>query len=207
MTEKNPNGRLEMFSDGVFAIAITLLILEIKVPPLESMTSRKDVWKAIEHLWPSFLALSLSFIIILISWIGHHNTLRLLDKTSDRFQFANGFLLFTVAFLPFPTAFMAQYLNTPYAQPAIVFYCVSNLFHNIGWRVFHHNILKPASLAKDVKCNSLMVGNSKASRLGTYTIIAIIIVAWWLPYIALILSCLIWIYWAYISLAGKQIIE
>jgi uncharacterized membrane protein len=99
------NQRLEMFTDGVFAIAITLLIIEIKVPPLHSMHSIRDVWYAIGILWPSFFALGLSFIIIFISWLGHHNVLKMLDDTSTQFQVANGFFLFTVIIIPFPTAF------------------------------------------------------------------------------------------------------
>src|SRR4030067_3087085 len=121
------NERLEFFSDGVFAIAITLLILDIKVPPLESVHSVVNVWRSIGQLWPSFFALSLSFVIILIAWLGHHNLLRAVDKTSPSFQIANGFFLFTIIFIPFPTAFMAEYLNTPFAQPAIVFYCLNGI--------------------------------------------------------------------------------
>lgn len=204
MTEKNPNVRLEAFSDGVFAIAITLLILEIKVPPLESVHSTADVWKAIAHLWPSFLALLLSFILILISWVGHHNIVKLLDKTGDRFLYANGFFLLTVVFIPFPTAFVAEYLNTSYTQPAIVFYCFSNLFHNIGWRLLLRYMLKPVSLAKDPACHQHIYGIAKGSQYGTYIDSALVIVAWWLPYVALILSFLLWIYWAYIAMTKKE---
>src|SRR5436190_19010898 len=119
------NQRLETFCDGVFAIAMTLLILEIKIPPLESMHSVADVWHGVVRLWPSFIALSFSFLIIFISWIGHHNLFKALDKTSPQFQFANAFFLFTVIIIPFPTSFMAEYLDTPYAQPAIVVYSLT----------------------------------------------------------------------------------
>jgi uncharacterized membrane protein len=112
MEKEAPNARLEMFCDGVFAIAITLLVLEIKVPPLESIHSIADVWGDIALLWPSFFALALSFTVIFISWMGHHVLLKALDKTSDKFQAVNGIFLFTVIILPFPTAFMAEYLNT-----------------------------------------------------------------------------------------------
>src|SRR4030095_16646080 len=106
--------------DGVFAIAITLLILEIKVPPVDSVHSVNEVWHSVGRLWPSFFALTLSFTIILISWIGHNNLLKLIDKTSSQFQLANGYFMFTIILMPFSTAFMAEYLNTPFAQPAIV---------------------------------------------------------------------------------------
>ena len=203
MIEKNPNAHLESFSDGVFAIAITLLILEIKVPPLASMNSIAEVWNAIWHLWPSFFALILSFGMILISWIGHHNSFKLLDKTSDRFQFANGFFLFTVVIIPFPTAFVAEYLNTPYAQPAMVFYCLCSLLHNVGWRLLFRYMLKP-SLVKDSTSHNHLEGRAKGARYGTFIYFALVVVAWWLPYAALILSLLLWLYWAYLSLTKKE---
>ncbi len=126
------NQRLEMFCDGVFAIAITLLILEIKIPPIDSVHSLEDVWNAVGHLWPSFFAFSLSFIIIFIAWTGHHNLLQAVNKTSSQFQFANGYFMFTIILMPFSTAFMAEYLHTPYAQPAIFIYCLNALLHNSG---------------------------------------------------------------------------
>ena len=134
------NARLETFCDGVFAIAITLLIIEIKVPPVESVHSVADVWRAFLHLWPSFFALSLSFGIIFISWLGHHNLLKNIERTSTPFQLANGYLLFTVILMPFFAAFMAEYLNTPFAQPAIVCYSLVSLLHNTGWLFLHRSI-------------------------------------------------------------------
>ena len=64
---ENPNYRLEAFSDGVFAIALTLLIIEIKIPEVESVHTNKELWKAFAHNWPSWLAFFVSFITILIS--------------------------------------------------------------------------------------------------------------------------------------------
>ena len=90
------NSRLETFCDGVFAIAITLLILNIKVPQVESVHSGADVWRDVGRLWPSFFALSLSFTVIFISWIGHHNLLKAIDKSSPQFVGANGFFMFTI---------------------------------------------------------------------------------------------------------------
>lgn len=198
------NQRLEAFSDGVFAIAITLLILEIKVPPLESVHSVDDVWRALGKLWPSFFALAWSFTIILISWIGHHNLVRTLDKTSSQFQLANGFFLFTVIFIPFPTAFMAEYLNTEYAQPAIVFYCFNNILHNIGWNLLHRYMLKPKPLVRAASIEAATKAASGA-KMGFFIYLGIIIIAWWLSYVAIILSLLIWIYWLYLSIAFKRI--
>jgi len=109
LSGKNENSRIEAFSDGVFAIAITLLILEIKVPPLSSVHSTQDLWNGLIKLWPSYLAFSLSFCVLLISWINHHYLFNLLEGSSRPFLYANGFLLLTITFMPFPAALLAQY--------------------------------------------------------------------------------------------------
>jgi uncharacterized membrane protein len=198
------NERLEMFSDGVFAIAITLLILDIKVPQLETVHSVAELWRDVGRLWPSFFALSLSFVIILISWVGHHNLLRILDKTSPQFQVANGFFLFTVIIIPFPTAFMAEYLDTPYAQPGIVVYCLNGILHNIGWNVLYRFILIPKPLVKSSIGVSYIKKISRGAKIGFFLYTAIALLALWLPYVALVICVLTWIYWLYISTSIKQ---
>jgi len=204
MAVANPNSRLETFSDGVFAIAITLLIIEIKVPALELMHSNSDVWNAILHLWPSFFALLLSFAIIFISWQGHHALMTGLDKTSDQFQYANGFFLLTLIILPFPTAFMAEYLNTSYAQPAVVFYCVCCLLHNLGWMVLLQGTSKPKQLAISEMHMEKVNEASQGNRRGTFISLAIIVLAWWLPYVALVVNLMLWSYWIYVSVKVKS---
>src|SRR5437588_3917895 len=104
MAESHANSRLETFCDGVFAIAITLLIIDIKIPPAEKIASANDLWLALGRIAPSIFTFLLSFFIILITWVNHHGAMKLIDKSSVPFIYANGFLLLTVAFLPFPTA-------------------------------------------------------------------------------------------------------
>ena len=72
MSETNPNSRLEAFCDGVFAIALTLLIIDIKILPTIEINSNADFWLALKHIVPSVLAFVLSFTIILITWVNHH---------------------------------------------------------------------------------------------------------------------------------------
>ena len=204
MPESNPNARLEMFCDGVFAIAITILILDMKVPPLDTIHSIHDVWHAVANLWPSFFALCLSFIIIFISWVGHHNIFLMLDKTSPQFQFANGFFLFTVIFIPFAAAFMAEYMNTPYAQPAIIFYCLAGTFHNLGWNMLHLTIGKPVPLVKAGVGMDRAKKYRKGSMMGFGINVAIILLALWIPYVAIVLNLMIWIYWLILSVSVKH---
>ena len=117
MAEANPNSRLEAFCDGVFAIALTLLIIDIKIPSTEKINTTSDFWLALKHIAPSVLAFVLSFIIILITWVNHHASLKLVNKSSPSFIYANGFMLLTVVFIPFPTSLMGEYILTDHAAP------------------------------------------------------------------------------------------
>ncbi len=125
--------RLEAFSDGVFAIAATLLILEIGVD-----TSRRDVGTQLLHLWPSYLAYVTSFLTIGIIWINHHHTVSLLGRVDRTFLFINNLLLLTIAFLPFPTKLVGDYLQQPGEQSAVLAYAATFVLmasmHQVWWQ-------------------------------------------------------------------------
>jgi uncharacterized membrane protein len=137
-TGERETGRLEAFSDGVFAIAITLLILEIDVP-LHSTHLFHDIL----HTWPSFLAYVLSFAVILIMWINHHTVFRLITRIDRRFLMINGILLMLITFLNYPTAVLADYLTTSHAGSALLLYDGTFVFisltFNALWRYAAHN--------------------------------------------------------------------
>jgi uncharacterized membrane protein len=102
--------RIEAFSDGVFAIAITLLVLDLAVPPRED-TAHDGLGGALAHQWPSYFAYLVSFLIIGIIWVNHHtmfDKVRLVDRPV---LFANLVLLLVVSAIPFPTHLMAEYLT------------------------------------------------------------------------------------------------
>ena len=101
-------GRIEAFSDGVFAIAITLLIIEIGVPHTVGAESLSE--KLVE-LWPSYLGYAISFLVIGIVWANHHNRFRLISRSDHVFLFLNIVFLMCVAFIPFPTALLAEYIR------------------------------------------------------------------------------------------------
>jgi uncharacterized membrane protein len=99
--------RLEAFSDGVFAIAITLLVLEIGVPE----AGEGGLWQALIAEWPSFAAFAVSFLVIGIVWVNHHGVIDHLQWANGTVLYLNLLLLFSVAFLPFPTALLAEHLD------------------------------------------------------------------------------------------------
>jgi TMEM175 potassium channel family protein len=124
--------RFETFSDGVFAIAATLLVLEF------SVSSGSDLGTQLLHLWPSYLAYVTSFVTIGIIWMNHHHTVSLLGRTDRTLQFLNNLLLLTVAFLPFPTKLVAQYLNHDGEEAAALAYAgtlvVMATLHQAWWQ-------------------------------------------------------------------------
>jgi uncharacterized membrane protein len=111
--------RLLFFSDAVFAIAITLLVLEIKVPDREAIASAAGLRSALEGLIPQFFAFFLSFLVIGYYWFMHHTMFRHILRGDDRLIFINLGLLLFVAFLPFPVALFGSFRHHP---PALVFY-------------------------------------------------------------------------------------
>ena len=129
--------RVEAFSDGVFAIAITLLILEIRVPHLPLEAGNAELGAALRALWPSFLTFAGTFGAILTMWINHHGFFDLLKRVDRRFLYANGLLLLLITFVPFPTALLAAYLDRPGANVASAFYCATyvaiNVAYNLLW--------------------------------------------------------------------------
>lgn len=124
-------GRIEAFSDGVFAIAITLLIIEIGVPRVDREGSLGD---ELLDLWPSYAAYVLSFVTIGIYWVNHHSFLRLFHATTHFFLMLNVWFLMAIAFLPFPTAVLGEYMKDgEHRQAAVSLYSAGLLFPAVGW--------------------------------------------------------------------------
>jgi uncharacterized membrane protein len=112
-------GRLEAFSDGVFAIAVTLLILDIGV----SGTAGHDLGAAIRGLWPSYLAYVASFSTIGAAWLAHNAITEYLERADAAFVRLNLLLLLVVSFLPFPTRLVAEFIRQDKAERvAVTFY-------------------------------------------------------------------------------------
>ena len=118
---------METFSDGVFAIAATLLVLEISIKTPGQLTH-----------WQPYLAYVTSFVTIGIIWINHHHTVSLLGRVDRTMLFVNNLLLLTIAFLPFPTQLVAAYLGRPGERSAVVAYAatftVMAAMHQVWWQ-------------------------------------------------------------------------
>jgi uncharacterized membrane protein len=126
--------RLEAFSDGVFAISATVLVLEIGV----HSANGSQLGRELTRIWPSYLAYVTSFITIGIIWINHHHNMRAIERPDRPFLFLNLLLLLDVAFIPFPTSLVAAYLRGPGERPAVVAYAATLLvmaaLYTLWWR-------------------------------------------------------------------------
>jgi len=122
--ETADTARLEAFSDGVFAVAITLLALDLRVPDPATLPHgpHGGLVPVLLGQWPVYLAYGLSFLTILIMWINHHNLFRLIRRTDHLFLLLNGLLLLSVTTVPFATSLLATYLRQPDKRAAQVVY-------------------------------------------------------------------------------------
>jgi uncharacterized membrane protein len=115
-------GRLETFSDGVIAIAITLLVLELPIPDV----GEDGFWRAFLHLWPSLIAYTISFLTIGVMWINHHTIFVHIARTNRIFMVLNTLLLMSIAFVPYPTKVMAAFLEEGKpARDAVILYGIA----------------------------------------------------------------------------------
>lgn len=129
--------RLEAFSDGVFAVAITLLILEINVPEGEHL------WHDLKEEWPSFASFFVSFWVIGIIWVNHHGLIDHLKRTDRSVLYLNLLVLMTVVFIPFSTALMADHLKSGADEKvAALVYALAFLAMGIAFNLFWTYVVK-----------------------------------------------------------------
>jgi uncharacterized membrane protein len=188
--------RIELFSDAVFAIACTLLVLEFRVPRVEDRSVPGALLPALKAVWPSFVAYILSFTAILIAWAGHHRTLNLLIGSSKVFLYANGFLLLTITFIPFPTAVLAEYINTPQANIAVMFYSVAFLALNVGFNIWWLSLFRPIRLFPAVADRAAVKTATIQIFSGLPVYAATTVMSYWFPIIGLVVILgmqLLWI--------------
>jgi len=182
--------RIEAFSDGMFAIAITLLILEVKVPAAE----QGHLAGALLRQWPSYLAFCLSFFYIGIMWMNHHRMFTHIRRSNDTLLVLNLLLLLGVTAVPFPTAVLAAHLGTPEQRTAALLYngvfVVIAIFFNVLWRyaVSHH------LLDKSLTASAAMI--SRQYAFGPIIYLICFVLAWVDVRISLALNVALAIYFA-----------
>ena len=199
MTEGNPNARLEAFCDGVFAIALTLLIIDVKLPGSETIQSNAEFWRALQRLTPTIVAFLLSFGVILVTWVNHHAALKLVDKSSVSFTYANGLLLLTVVFIPFPTALLGDFVLTDHAAPAVVLYNAMGVAQSVAWVLLSRSALKNG-LARSEQAATVMRESGRNAYFAFVLYGLLALAALWFPLPVAIVTLLTWIFWLSLSI-------
>ena len=138
MTEKNDlvgltKNRIEALTDGVFAIAMTLIVFSIKVPDLPEHPSAGELSKSLLAMWPSFLTYVISFAVLGIYWIGHHNHFCFIRRVDRKSMWINMAFLCAITLIPFSTALLARY---PDQRIAVIVYGAN--FILVGMTLYAH---------------------------------------------------------------------
>lgn len=187
---------MEGFSDAIFAIAITLLVLDLRVPEKGTLISSTALINYLAGQWPSYLAFCISFFSIFIMWVNHHKLFKQIYSRNTAITFANGLILFFASVVSYPTALLAQYFNTPSINVVVAIYTglfiLINLSYLLLWYVASKN---KALLRPDINESAI----KKITLNYTYSL-PVYIVAFGLsfiyPIMALIICIALWIYWA-----------
>ena len=186
--------RIETFSDGVFCIAVTLLSIEIGVD-VKTNSTNEGLRHSLLEQWPLYLAYVISFINVLLAWIGHHSLFKLLRKTDNLIMVTNGLLMMLVALVPFPTKTLGAFLLTGALKTAVVFYTGYFVLISLAFRFLWF----AAARNKDLLIYGITVSQirqtTKNENIGLICNGVIFSVAFFNPWLALILSFGMWVYW------------
>jgi uncharacterized membrane protein len=152
------------------------------------------LWVGLVALWPSYLAFTLSFFVILIMWINHHELMRLVRAVGYLFLFANGLVLLTVTFVPFPTAVLAEHLATAEASAAVTFYCGTFIVNSVAWGLLFTTIVRGRLFRADVDAET--IGRIRRAYLaGPLVYVVATLVALVQPALGLALNASLWLLW------------
>jgi len=203
MNHHNANARLEARSDGVFAIAMTLLVIEVRAPKPETIHNASDLWGALHHALPTIAAFLLSFTIIFITWVNHHALIRSIPRTSAPFLFGNGFLLLTVAFIPFPTALVGEFILSESAAPGVMVYNAVLAAQAVAWIVITQIALQ-GNLADRGQAQAWLRMQQRSGYGAFVLYSSLAVLALWLPFVVAIVTTATWIVWLVVSLRAKH---
>lgn len=188
--------RIEGFSDAVFAIAVTLLVLDLHLPEENLIKNENDLVIFMKNQWPVFLAFILSFFSIFIMWVNHHKIFKQIYSRNSAVMFANGLILFLVSAVSYPTALLARYFNGEASSVVVAIYTgifvLINFAYNLLWFLASRNkkLLRPGITDAAIK----KIRNNYLYGFPVYLIA--LIFSFWIPAVSLMILLGLWIFWA-----------
>lgn len=138
--------RVETFSDGIFAIIITLLVLEIKVPHIELHSSTADLTSSLLKLFPKFISWIISFFTVAVIWVNHHKLFMQFRQLDHGIFWYNALLLLWTSFIPFPTAVMGDY---PGNLASVVLYGTVMALMALSFTLMRWHVLRNPELLEE----------------------------------------------------------
>jgi uncharacterized membrane protein len=187
--------RLEAFSDGVFAIIVTLLVLELRVPHIEHAQSVAELAGALLALAPKFVSWVISFAIVCVVWLNHHRVLDQFRGVNNGVFWMNALLLLGVSFIPFPTALLGDYPSNPLA---VAFFGVALALMGLAFVAIRAYALTHRDLFKEgVDIAAFKVGTQRTLIFGPLLYVAGAAAAWLAPVLAFAIYAFIPIYFIF----------
>ncbi len=193
--ESKGTARLEAFSDGVFAIAITLLALNLQIPHVESNSEKWALAHTLFQQWPSYVAFITSFFTVLIMWMNHHAVFKFVRKVNARILFANGILLLITTAVPFVTGLFSEYLNHREATTACAVYTGSFVLISVSYIHLWRVIIRDRSLLKKEISEAALEKITKNYSLGIPLYLAAFGASFVNIYLAIGICTALWVFW------------
>lgn len=193
--------RLEAFSDGVFAVAITLLVFNLQVPK----PGRLDLGHALLNQWPSFATYIVTFLTIGIIWVNHHGIFTQIYRTDRPLLFVNLLLLMSVCFLPFPTSLLGQYIQSgDDARVAAVIYAVTMTTLGVCFNAIWVYAISRGLVGSEKTAPEQLQATVPRFGLGMVVYAASIIVAYISPIVSLVIFAALAMYYVFDQTAQRE---
>jgi len=186
--------RMEGFSDAIFAIAITLLVLDLHLPAEENGTI--DLTLYLQDQWPAFLAFTISFFSIYIMWVNHHKLFKQIYSRNTAITFANGLILFFVTAVSYPTGLLSKFFTGPSANVAVAVYTGLFVLINLSYNLLWYAASRDKSLLRPGITDAAINKIKKNYLYGLPTYCIAFGLSFRFPTIALFICIALWIFWA-----------
>jgi uncharacterized membrane protein len=186
--------RVETFSDGIFAIIVTLLVLELKAPHLEASASVSQLAGALWALAPKFIAWVISFLTVCVIWVNHHRIFESVRHINHAFFWLNANLLLWVSFTPFPTALLGDY---PENKLAVSFYGVVSILMGLAFLLMRVYMWRHPEITKGFSAGQLRRGARNVLLFGPTFYFIGTVAAWFHTHVAFVCYAFVAIYFIF----------
>lgn len=199
--DERETNRVEAFSDGVFAFAVTLLVLDLVVPRFDHTATVQEVWRSLATDGPAYLTLVLTFSTIYVLWVIHHGLFRRVHHVDGNLLYANGLVLLLISTCAFPTAFLAEFVNEPAGRFAAAVYSTYFLAVQLAFNLLLAAIQRSHHRAMHGFSDLEIAGIRRRARFGPAILVGAIIVAYWTAWGSVAICSA---YWLTLAVRGMQ---